>query len=95
MRFGRITGSLAGLAYGLPTLALAYGLPTLHGLPTRITGAFGALQASLREVRPFEGDDFEDAYLLEAVRDCEGNHLSFPIPPIELLEHMLQHPEKR
>ena len=29
------------------------------------------------------------------VRDCEGNHLSFPIPPIELLEHMLQHPEKR
>ena len=47
MRFGRITGSLAGLAYGLPTLALAYGLPTLHGLPTRITGAFGALQASL------------------------------------------------
>ena len=29
------------------------------------------------------------------VRDCEGNHLSFPIPPIELLEHMLQHPEKQ
>ena len=29
------------------------------------------------------------------MRDCEGNHLSFPIPPIELLEHMLQHPEKR
>ena len=34
-------------------------------------------------------------YLLEAVKDCEGNHLSFPIPPIELLEHMLTHPEKR
>lgn len=61
----------------------------------RIKEAFGALQAALREVRPFEGDDFEDSYLLEAVRDCEGNHLSFPIPPIELLEHMLQHPEKR
>jgi len=61
----------------------------------RIKDAFGELQASLREVRPFEGSDFEDAYLLEAVRDCEGNHLSFPIPPIELLEHMLQHPEKR
>jgi len=61
----------------------------------RIKDAFGVLQASLREVRPFEGSDFEDAYLLEAVRDCEGNHLSFPIPPIELLEHMLQHPEKR
>ena len=40
-------------------------------------------------------ESFSDAYLLEAVRDCEGNHLSFPIPPIELLEHMLTHPEKR
>jgi len=34
-------------------------------------------------------------YLVEAAKDCEGNHLSFPIPPIELLEHMLQHPEHR
>ena len=34
----------------------------------RIKDAFGALQAALREVRPFEGDDFEDSYLLEAVR---------------------------
>jgi hypothetical protein len=31
----------------------------------------------------------------QAAKDCEGNHLSFPIPPIELLEHMLQHPEHR
>jgi len=29
------------------------------------------------------------------VKDCEGNHLSFPIPPIELLEHMITHPQKR
>ena len=64
----------------------------------RIKDSFSDLQATLRDVRPFEasGDSgFDDAYLLEAVRDCEGNHLSFPIPPIELLEHMLQHPQKR
>ena len=32
------------------------------------------LQASLREVRPFEGSDFEDAYLLEAVRHYALHH---------------------
>ena len=38
----------------------------------RIKDAFGELQASLREVRPFEGSAFEDAYLLEAVRTWLG-----------------------
>eukprot|EP00908_Phaeocystis_cordata_P024724 Transcript_7179.p5 GENE.Transcript_7179~~Transcript_7179.p5 ORF type:complete len:312 (+),score=185.17 Transcript_7179:1409-2344(+) len=61
----------------------------------RIKDAFTALHGTLRDVRPFEGADFDDAYLLEATRDCEGNHLSFAVPPIELLEHMLQHPEKK
>ena len=65
------------------------------GFWSRIKDTFSELQATLNGVRPFDGVDFDDAYLAEAVRDCEGNHLSFPIPPIELLEHMLQHPEKR
>ena len=37
----------------------------------------------------------DESFLIWQVRDCEGNHLSFPTPPIELLEHMLQHPERR
>jgi GTP-binding protein EngB required for normal cell division len=61
----------------------------------RIKDAFQALTASLKAVQPFNPHDFTDEYLLEAVRDCEGNHLSFPIPPIELVEHMVAHPEKR
>jgi len=61
----------------------------------RIKDAFNTLQAQLKAVQPFDADGFSDEYLLEAVRDCEGNHLSFPIPPIELLEHMITHPEKR
>eukprot|EP00967_Tisochrysis_lutea_P023600 scaffold27105_cov32-Tisochrysis_lutea.AAC.3 len=52
-------------------------------------------QTQLTEVAPFTTDKFPDAYLIEAAKDCEGNHLSFPIPPIELLEHMLQHPDHR
>ena len=54
-----------------------------------------ALQANLRDVAPFDASQFSDETLLEACRDCEGNHLSFPIPPIEMIEHMLQHPEQR
>jgi hypothetical protein len=62
----------------------------------RIKDAFLELQSQLRLVTPFDIDGpFSDAYLLEAARDCEGNHLSFPVPPIELIEHMLQHPEHR
>ena len=61
----------------------------------RIKDAFTSLQQQLKAVQPFDEAAFPDAYLLEAVKDCEGNHLSFPIPPIELIEHMLTHPEKR
>ena len=61
----------------------------------RIKECFVGMHGALKQVAPFSGAAFSDEALLEAVRDCEGNHLSFPIPPIELLEHMLTHPEKR
>lgn len=61
----------------------------------RIKDAFSKLQLQLRELTPFDAETFPDAEILEAVRDCEGNHLSFPVPPIELIEQMMQHPEKR
>lgn len=61
----------------------------------RIKDAFHTLNAAVKAVQPFNSAEFTDEYLLEAVRDCEGNHLSFPIPPIELVEHMVTHPEKR
>jgi len=61
----------------------------------RIKDAFNSLNEQLRAVSPFDPEHFSDAYLLEAVGDTEGNHLSLPIPPIELIEHMLTHPERR
>jgi len=61
----------------------------------RLKDSFVQLQQQLRIVSPFDAASFSDAYLLEAAKDCEGNHLSMPIPPIELLEHLLQHPEQR
>jgi len=61
----------------------------------KIKDAFVGLQQHVRDVQPFDTETYSDEYLREAVRDCEGNHLSFPIPPIELLEHMLQDPQRR
>jgi Dynamin central region. len=40
---------------------------------------------------PFE--QCPDSYFQEALLNCEGNHMSFPIPPIEVLEHCLQDPK--
>ena len=48
----------------------------------RLKDSFLVLQQQLRLVSPFDGATFSDEYLLEAAKDCEGNHLSFPIPPI-------------
>lgn len=46
-------------------------------------------------LEPFSRDKFPDGYILEGVRDCEGNHLSFPMPPVEVLETLLKDPVKR
>jgi len=61
----------------------------------RIKDAFHELAGSIKAVTPFDSDSFSDEYILEGVRDCEGYKLAFPIPPIELVEHMLRHPDHR
>mmetsp|Transcript_17834 Transcript_17834/g.40976 ORF Transcript_17834/g.40976 Transcript_17834/m.40976 type:complete len:649 (-) Transcript_17834:603-2549(-) len=60
-----------------------------------IKDAFHALNQGVKAVQPFDNTSFSDEYILEGVRDCEGYKLAFPIPPIELVEHMLRHPEHR
>ena len=61
---------------------MAHSPPTSYSL--LLTSSY-FLQVQLRDVKPFDKhDDFSDSYLIDAVRDCEGNHLSFPVPPIEV-----------
>jgi replication fork clamp-binding protein CrfC len=38
---------------------------------------------------------YDDKYFVNAIKNCEGNHMTFPTPPIEVLEHCLNDPDKR
>jgi len=56
---------------------------------------FVSARRQIDELDAFSVDRFPDEYIREGIRDCEGNHLSFPIPPVEVLETLLQDSVKR
>eukprot|EP00658_Telonema_sp_P-2_P001830 TRINITY_DN10683_c0_g1_i1.p1 TRINITY_DN10683_c0_g1~~TRINITY_DN10683_c0_g1_i1.p1 ORF type:complete len:722 (+),score=205.80 TRINITY_DN10683_c0_g1_i1:73-2166(+) len=60
-----------------------------------IKDSFLECRSCIRQIDPFTTEEFPDAYIQEGIRDCEGNHLSFPIPPVEVLEVLLKDPVKR
>lgn len=51
-----------------------------------------------REVNPdgasFKVVQYDKEYYMDAIKNCEGNHMSFPSPPIEVLEHCLKDKDK-
>lgn len=49
----------------------------------------------LMDLRPFDNDKCPDNYILDAISNCEGNHMSFPSPPVEVLEQLMKDPIKR
>mmetsp|Transcript_28265 Transcript_28265/g.76060 ORF Transcript_28265/g.76060 Transcript_28265/m.76060 type:complete len:742 (-) Transcript_28265:238-2463(-) len=61
----------------------------------RIKDSFTRLRTAVHACDAVSPAAYPDAYITDAVRDCEGNHLSFPVPPIEVLEQLLQSPERR
>jgi len=56
---------------------------------------FIAARKKIDALDPFSAQNFPDEYIMEGVRDCEGNHLSFPLPPVEVLEVLLRDSSKR
>merc|ERR1711871_455660 len=49
---------------------------------------------NIAAVDPFTPDVFSDDYFVDAIRNCEGNHMTFPTPPIEVLEACLKDVER-
>lgn len=51
-----------------------------------------------REINPdgtsFNKIKYDKEYYINSIKNCEGNHMSFPSPPIEVLEHCLKDKEK-
>lgn len=44
---------------------------------------------------PFASANCNDSYITDAISNCEGNHMSFPSPPVEVLEQLMKDPIKR
>lgn len=56
---------------------------------------FIEFRALLQELDPFNINKCSDEYILDAISNCEGNHMSFPSPPVEVLEQLMKDPNKR
>ena len=55
-----------------------------------IKNHFKKLREKLSLLDPFSKEYTSDQYIKNAIDNCEGNHMSFPSPPIEVLEQMLK-----
>lgn len=45
---------------------------------------------SIFKVDPFDNNKCSDDYIRNCIKNCEGNHMTFPCPPIEVLEQILK-----
>ena len=60
-----------------------------------IKNYFKELRKTMLALEPFSKKITSDQYIKAAIDNCEGNHMSFPSPPVEVLEQMLKDPKLR
>lgn len=56
---------------------------------------FMEFRNTLDGLTPFSSSNCNDSYITDAISNCEGNHMSFPSPPVEVLEQLMKDPIKR
>ena len=55
-----------------------------------IKSEFIKFREILRNLEPFNKKNCGDSFIELAIQNCEGNHMSFPSPPIEVLEQLIK-----
>ena len=60
-----------------------------------IKSHFIDFRKKVSQLDPFNNENFNAEYIKNAISNCEGNHMSFPSPPIEVLEQLFKDPVKR
>jgi len=60
-----------------------------------IKQSFTEFRKNICEIEPFSSNNCADEYISIAIDNCEGNHMSFPSPPVEVLEQLIKDPGKR
>ena len=58
-----------------------------------IKNHFNVFREKIHNIKPFE--KYNDKYILNAIANCEGNHMSFPSPPVEVLEQLIKDNRKK
>jgi dynamin 1-like protein len=61
----------------------------------QIKDVFVRYRENVDRKNPFDPKTYHDGYIVDAIKDSEGNHMSSPHLSIEVLEHFLQDPERR
>lgn len=61
----------------------------------KIKDIFLKFKNKINYLNPFSFEFCNDLYLKDIILNCEGNHMSFPLPPIEVLESCLSDPKKK
>ena len=60
-----------------------------------IKNFFIQYRKELNNLNPYNNTNYNEEYIKEAIENCEGNHMTFPSPPIEVLEQCLQDPKNK
>ena len=55
----------------------------------KLKDIFIEFRHQIMQITPFSNSECSDDFLIEIVKNCEGNHMSFPTPTIEVLENCL------
>ena len=50
---------------------------------------------AIDKLDPFTNKNYSDEYITDTIRNCEGNHMSFLVPPIEVLEHCIKDDKRK
>ena len=66
-----------------------------HNIGRTIKDVLIDYRTDLAAIDPFTVQDYPDSYIKDCISNCEGNHMSFPIPSIEVFEHCLRDTTKR
>jgi hypothetical protein len=62
---------------------------------TNIRSIYEQFKKEVDLIEPFKLEYYSNDNLMKLIKNCEGNHMPFPIPPIEVLEYCMKDPHRR
>jgi dynamin 1-like protein len=61
----------------------------------RLKEIFDDFRDNVTNINPFTKEQCSDEYIINIMKNCQGNHMSSPVPTINILEKCLKDPSKK